>query len=377
MPLKILGFAKDTRTDTDVVYAQVTLSEYLPLIGDNYGDFDIQRKQERYRPYERLKQDIQAGALLPPITLAIKPEAVAEARSALSTNDESRLTSLLSKPGQVNILDGLQRTFILNDLAREGRLPDGGSILLEYWLEGDVKHLIYRIIILNAGRKPMSMRHQVELLFQSLQTQIEEKIPGLEMYRERDQTRRRGPRKFALDRIAVAYHCFLLKSHDIERDSIIAQQLKESEVLGASEDELAREFDMFIHYLKRYSDLDEDVCRVYSSEDEAKGMPTGALWFGSETTLNAFFAAVSEFGSTTDRKSRIEAAINAMQSLLKSSTPGEDPLQLQTFGILRKDFDSRRVNIGSATRKLVFNTFKEYFRECGEKSWRECWLSAE
>jgi hypothetical protein len=359
------------------VYAQVPLREYLPLVGDNYGDFDIQRKQERYRPYERLKQDIRNGALLTPITLSLKPEYVAAARDAVTSTRQADLAAILSVKERVNILDGLQRTFILSDLEKDGHLPAEGTVLLEYWLEDDIKHLIYRIIVLNAGRKPMSMRHQVELLFQSLQKQIETRIPGIEMYRERDQTRRRGPKKFALDRIALAYHCFLLKTHDIERDSIVAQELKESEVLSASEEALGTQFELFIKYLSRYVALDDDVCRVYSAEDEARGLPTGASWFGSEPTLNSFFAAVSDFGSNDARRERIEAALLSMQALLEESTSGDDPLALATAEQLKKSFNSQRVNIGTATRKLLFNTFKEYFRESGDKPWRECWLSAE
>lgn len=377
MPLNYLGSAVDRRSGTDVVYAQIPLDEYLTLIGDSYGDFDIQRKQERYRPYERLKLDIRLGALLPPITLALKPEYVPDARNAITTNDVNLLLAILSVPARANILDGLQRTFILSDLEREGSLPKNGNILLEYWLEADIKHLIYRIIVLNAGRKPMSMRHQVELLFQSLQKQIEIRIPGIEMYRERDQTRRRGPKKFALDRIALAYHCFLLKTHDLERDSIVAQELKESEVLSASEEALGHQFETFIHYLTRYVSLDEDICRVYSNEDEARGIPTGASWFGSEPTLNSFFAAISDFGSTDERKQRIERSLDAMQKLLASAGTGDDPLDLATAERLKKGFNSQRVNIGSATRKLLFNTFKEFFRESGDKPWHECWLSAE
>ena len=76
MQVKIIGQAKDLRTNTDILYAQLSIQDYLCLVGDNFDDYEPQRKREQYKAYERMKVDIKDGALLPSITLAVKPELV-------------------------------------------------------------------------------------------------------------------------------------------------------------------------------------------------------------------------------------------------------------------------------------------------------------
>jgi len=99
------------------------------------------------------------------------------------------------------------------------------TLLLEFWLEDRLPHLIYRIIVLNAGQKPMSMRHQIELLCATFKKRIEERIENLELYVERDETRRRTSRKYALDRVAVAFQAFLTLTPEVRRDNVVAQEL--------------------------------------------------------------------------------------------------------------------------------------------------------
>jgi hypothetical protein len=212
MPIKMLGAAKDQRTDTNVIYAKVPISEYLSLVGDDFDSFNIQRKKEKHKAYERLKDDIIKGALLPSITLAVKPDYIDEIEINLNNMKFNEIERILGRPGQVQILDGVQRTHILKELSKSSTtFMPMQSLLLEFWLEKKAQNLIYRIIVLNAGRKPMSMRHQVELLFLVIQKTIEDRINDLELYRETEQTRRRGARKYALDRIAAAYNCYLSK----------------------------------------------------------------------------------------------------------------------------------------------------------------------
>jgi hypothetical protein len=68
--------------------------------------------------------------------------------------------------------------------------------------------------------------------------------------------------------------------------------------------------------------------------------------------------------------------LDILTTKLRLSTPGDDPLGLAIQSKITRGFNPRRVNIGTATRKLYFNTFKEYFRDEGSKDMNECWLAA-
>ena len=190
--MEILGKAIDQRTQTRVVYAQMPVDEYLDLVGPNFDEFAIQRRREKHRGYARLKADAEAGALLPSITLAYDPKLVAPLQEVFDADDKASLMMLLQgEPGKVSILDGLQRTYILSEIRNSGKhFKEGQALLVEFWLENDPRNLIYRIIVLNAGQKPMSMRHQIEVLFATFKALLEEEIPQLTLLTERDGTRR-------------------------------------------------------------------------------------------------------------------------------------------------------------------------------------------
>src|SRR5690606_1804738 len=138
------------------------------------------------------------------------------------------------------------RTYIINDLLNEGFIfKEDQKMLLEIWFEKEINHLIYRLIVLNSGQKPMSMRHQVELLFMTLKNSLSKDIDGLELYLEKDGQIRSKPKKFAFDRIVNAYYSFLTKSPETDRDNLVVKKLNEDDILSSTETELNENYASF------------------------------------------------------------------------------------------------------------------------------------
>lgn len=392
MTIKILGTATDVRTNTSVVYTQMRIPEYLRIVGSDFGNFHLQRRREDHKAYARLSADIREGALLPSITLAVKPEAVPTilpSYEAYKTNtgDTIALTAGLESPGNVDILDGLQRTYIMSDLAAEGiDFKEDQRILVEFWLEQDLHNLIYRIIVLNAGQKPMSIRHQLELLFGSLHASIVNRISDLEIYRERDGARRSRPRKFAFNVIVSAYQALLMGSAELQKDNIIATKLMENTALDLSVDELSEQFERFISALSIYADFDAEAFRIYrpqtgnAAEADAKNDDEASAaspnWFAAENVMVAYFAAIAQFSTQGQRRHRIDVALHKLKETLENAEAGSDPLALAIFDQIRSGFIPRKTNVGVATRRLLANGFKEYFREEGDLPLGQCWTLA-
>jgi hypothetical protein len=373
MKISIIGKAKDYRTNTTVLYAQMPIDDYLSLVGDNFAEFEIQRGREKHKAYIRMKDDLKKGALLPAITLAVKLDRVKKLLPFLEKEnpDYKALEQELSQPGRVNILDGLQRTYILKEIVEEGlSFGSGQKVLVEFWFEPDIRNLIYRIIVLNAGQKPMSMRHQIDLLFITLKDIIERDI-DIQIYTNKEKIQRTKPRNYALDRIATAYQSFITRSPEVQKQNIIAQRLLEEDVLDFNEEELGERFYRFKNYLKIYADLDEEICRIYRKNNESD-IPNGTAWFGSENVMNSFFAAIA----SSNLSERVDKALSILIKTLKNRLEGYDPLALGTLQQIQKGFNPRKVNIGFATRKLLTNGFKEYFRDEGETSFEDCWKRA-
>jgi hypothetical protein len=371
--MEIIGKTKDLRTGTSIIYAKVPIVEYLNLVGDDFDSFSIQRRKEKHKAYSRMKHDISKGALLPTITLAIKPELVDSLISDVVSWDLTNLVRRLMDPGQVSILDGLQRTFIMRDLLDSGHEFDQQqTLLVEFWFEKDIEKLIYRLIVLNAGQKPMSMRHQIEVLFKTFKTSLENDISGLRLIEERDEERRVSAGVFPLSKVVSAYQSYLFKSSEIKKDNIVAQAMAEEEVMSSDESALTDKFTQFKHYLSLYCELDFALLSKYTELLDGNFSVTS--WFGGENVLNSFFAAVAAFGTNAERTARIEVALSSLLDEIKTSTC-DDPIDLRAMNQIMAGIPVRKLNVGFATRRFLVAAFKEFFRREGAVPLREIWLT--
>ena len=376
--LKIIGSTKDLRTNTNIIYAQIDINEYLEFVGEDFDRFEIQRKREHHRGYSRMKKDILAGAQLPPITLAINPEIAEGFINLIEENKLNILQDKIKETNQIYILDGLQRTYIISDLNKDKKdLKIGQKLLLEIWFEKNIDNLIYRLIVLNAGQKPMSLRHQVELLFVTMQANLEKSIPGLNIYKEREEKKRTKPNKFPFDRIVTAYYAYMTKSPEVKRENIVVKNMAENTIFDSQEEDLASTYYEYRDYLLKYCELDVEVFKTYSSFDNNE-IRSPKNWLADENVINSFFSAVAQYGIDEKRIKRVDSAIRTLNSKLKNNSLGNDPFDLIVFSKIRQSFNPKKINIGFATRKLLNNGFKEFFREEGEISFEECWkLSVE
>ncbi len=371
--LQIIGTTKDLRTNTTVLYAQIKIADYLPFVGDDFDRFEIQRKKESHKGYKRLKKDIELGALIPTITLAVEPSIVPEYKELVeSENSNAIVDKLLSDPEKIYILDGLQRTYIIKEIVSAGALlNEDQQLLLEIWLESNINHLIYRLIVLNSGQKPMSMRHQIELLFITMRETLTNEIPDLTVLRESDETVRTKAKEFPFERLVTSYKAFLTKSPEIDKDNIIAEKIIETDILDSEEEFLSASFLSFKRYLIIYCQLDGEVYRIYHGSTLNKYRN----WLADGNVINSFFAALSKTLLNESREAAITKSLSTLLDKLRSSNLGDDPLELTKYSELRSEKANPKLyNVGFATRKLLTSAFVEFFKFEGEQSLGDCWL---
>jgi hypothetical protein len=368
--LIIIGKTKDLRTNTNVLYAEILAKDYIDLVGKDFDKFEIQRKRVEPKKYSRLKSDFKNGALLPGITLAIEFSQVDKYLELIENNRFDKITSMLNEKEVIYILDGLQRTYIINDIIADGgQIIEGQKLLLEIWFEKEINHLIYRLIVLNSGQKPMSMRHQVELLFMTLKNSLTKDIDGLELYLEKDGQIRSKPKKFAFDRIVNAYYSFLTKSPETDRDNLVVKKLNEDDILSSTETELNENYTSFKKYLSKYCELDLELFKVYSGSEELSNYKN---WFSEENTMKAFFAAVSKFKMDEKREARMDVALEKLLETLKNEQNNSDVINFQQFNNIKSGIDSKKSNVGVALRKTIMDGFREFFMTEGDESFIEC-----
>lgn len=394
MTFEYLGKTKDLRTGANVVYCKCSIPEYLHIVGTDFENFSIQRKKETHKAYQRLKEDLKDGALLPAITLSVKHHKVQGVVDVIDERD--KVVDKLNVTGEVDILDGLQRTYIINELHKEDHeFPPEQEVLLEFWLEESMSKLIYRMIVLNAGQKAMSMRHQIELLFMSLKETISEEISDIEIFIERDNLRRTQSNKYSLSILASAYQAFLTKGTEVDKNNVVSDELMKNSVMDSSEYEHTEKFNDFIEYFKIVKKIDSKLWDAYTnlsnqeklselkSKSEADRSPeekeeflklsaykNAHLWLGNENVMLSLFCAIAQFKST-GKESRVKKALAKLES-----EPSTDPINIVTYEKLKSGINPRKSNVGHATRKLLLNGFKEYFRDEGDTDFATCWEQA-
>lgn len=137
-------------TGVDYEYA---LDKLVPLI----NKLDFQRNPLRASFYKRLEADIQTGCIMPNITIAIKVD------DGMPKGEEVTEKYIEKTIKNAFILDGIQR---LNTLSRidTAKLDTSRILYCNILISDSMDRLLYRMITLNNGQKPMSARHQIEIL---------------------------------------------------------------------------------------------------------------------------------------------------------------------------------------------------------------------
>lgn len=369
---EIIGYTKDLRTNTNVLYAKINIDDYLDLVGTNYNKFNLQRKREIHKGYDRLMSDLRKGALIPTMTLAIEPSiAKSFVHLAEEKNNEEIKKRILEIKDNIYILDGLQRTHKIKELISDNVTfsPDQ-KLLLEIWIEPEINHLLYRLIVLNSGQKPMSMRHQIELLFTTMRVTLNRQIPDLEILVENEEEKRTKAKQIPFERLVTAYKSFLIGSPEVDKDLLISEKIVEEKILENNEAYLTATFVDFRNYLIKYCDLDFELFRICKTDNTLNSFRN---WFADSNVINSFFAAIGMLNE--DRAKRVNTAIDKLLADLKSAKVGEDILNLNDYKMIKEEVaDPKLFNVGYATRKLLTDSFNEYFRDEGHTSLQKCWL---
>lgn len=365
---------RDDRLQSYCVTAKCSYSDFLDLTTGAEGNLVIQRAIIKgTKAYVTLREDLKRGCVLPPIVLAATTNIAEDLQSIHDSNAPEILNTTLSAltSPEVYIIDGLQRTNAIRQTANE---LDGAEreiflnrpIRVEIWLNIPFGAVAYRMLLLNAGQRPMSVKHQVEVLSSKLLDDLSS-IPDLDIFRVADSRRRTQPGQFPLSRLAQAFQAWLQGQPNLDlRNTVMEELLAESaiEVLGNSVGEGSGsgnpEEDGFYRLVEWLVSLD----KALGAEN--------IQFLGNETVTLGIAAAIGSLERSNILSKRVWPALNSLLHNVRER--GAIVLALPTFEIVRQGIDSSSKNVGVATRDLVFSAFKEYIRGAAETDMNECWL---
>ncbi|WP_071190386.1 hypothetical protein [Trichormus sp. NMC-1] len=173
--MKILSRIFDNRINAHNILTEISIDEYLEIANFISKNNPLQRKRlKSYSSiYNLLKEDIKIGCTIPPIVLALSND-IQENIDFDNVHDNTIINYINSHKDKLIILDGLQRTHSLIDVDQDLQFENNIDVLkkfhnhklrFEIYLGINKIGILYRMLTLNTGQSPMSVRHQIEILY--------------------------------------------------------------------------------------------------------------------------------------------------------------------------------------------------------------------
>lgn len=382
MRFQVLGLDYDRRIQSFMVGARADYEWYLSKTEGSEANLAIQRDIIKgSKPYKNLRADLRLGCILPTVVLAVRniDTSVTEKYDTLdgfidaSPEDINILQAALSdvEPSNVDIVDGLQRTNALRQTLQdldESERPAflARSLRLEIWVQIPFYSLAYRMLLLNAGQRPMSMKHQIDILSGGLAEDLKD-IRGIEIVKLKDHKRRVRPGQFHLSTLAQAFQAWVQKSPNVDRTNLVVETMVVDEALESlgidlSSDDSSHYRDSFREFIQWMVDLDFAV-----GEGNNR-------FFGNDTVVLGFAAAVGFIHKNETLRERLKPAMDKL--LADANATGGESIGIEIFEEIRRSVDTKRSNVGEATRDLVFKSVREYIMQGGTSTLTECWTQS-
>lgn len=229
---------------------QFAIEKLVPLI----GKLDIQREIQNQKFYDRLAKDILNGCIMPPLTLAIVDTNVGQ-----MTNEEAEIY-VQENVDEFFILDGMQRLNTIDRIAKKesSKFPYGRPIFLNILICKSMDLLLYRMITLNNGQKPMTARHQIEIVASNIYDFEESNINLQNEKIPKGQRRRRGI--FKKVDLIKGYLAFLSESVNVDNEKIIQEKMDDLLASKIMNSDITTSSDSF-------DDVLDQIERLYSLVD--------------------------------------------------------------------------------------------------------------
>jgi hypothetical protein len=368
---------------------KIGLEEYISSLSETYRDYPIQRQIVRNVYLDELINTVFAKKHIPPIVLVAEKAAYKRKGQDLEID-------------KYKILDGLQRTHRLKiiydtvhyfiDLpdGEKSKLPEMSSFTIsrtyarhlrefdsssdifsrvvgfaksngipallstfkdniqwfEVWVGLTLEQEVYKMLVLNAGHKPVSIRHQLELLFLNVLPTFEEiKNNKFRVIREREQSatsysKKRGKGEFHFAHLIAALLSYE-EGQPITTNTGLIQSLQNPPSEGDKHSEVLQLafLQSFVSFLLKLDDLLE---QQHGAQ--------GTQWLGREVVMVGLMGAIGSIET--------EGKKGTFNTFLKIIADHPHILNLEKFEEERNNLELSKVNIGNVNKDAVYQAIK-------------------
>ena len=317
--MKILDMQMDVVIDGQVAFGKASYNEAVKILVPLIDKTEFQRKLQDKKFYNKLERDIEDGCVMPPITVAILTSQSFTTLKGIQEHIEKNISKSF-------VLDGIQR---LNTLSRAAVKYDFGEeyqIYINFILCSSVEKLLYRMITLNNGQRPMTPRHQVEIMIANV---FDFKGMGIDVVAEKDSTIASARRAFRKSDIIQAYLAFMADSPIVDNKKIIEEKMDEL-LVGRIMDVEPKK------YMSSFKDF-VSLLAIFQKD------PEGFKWLKVTNNLVGLAAGIK----------------HSMKSMRKLNEKNFAE-HILTFDKAFADFNPSKIKVGKYRRELAYEYFKSF-----------------
>ncbi|WP_122469101.1 hypothetical protein [Pseudomonas viridiflava] len=317
--MKILDTQKDTVINGTVAFGKATYTEAIKALIPLIDKTEFQRKLQDKKFYSKLERDIVDGCVMPPITVAFVTDKEFGANNEIEDYVNENIDASF-------VLDGIQRLNTLYRAAEEVEFGDDYVIYINFILCDSVEKLLYRMITLNNGQRPMTPRHQVEIMIANA---FDFKKLGISVVAEKDSSATSIRKAFRKADIIQAYLAFMADSPVVDNKKIIEEKMDDllvGKIMAVEPTKYKSSFKEFVKLLAAY-----------------QSDPESLKWLKVTNNLVGFAAGA---------KHSIE--------YLKLISGAQFATYTDIFDQAFADFNPSRIKVGKFRRELSCEYFKNF-----------------
>jgi hypothetical protein len=296
---------------------EYAITNFLPQIDRYYA----QRKKVDEKFYQKLERDIAIGCIMPAVTVALVTDSL---DSLIDESKENIIQLIEDQKENLYILDGIQR---LNTLKRAYTEEIKDNIIyLNLLISDSDDRLLYRMITLNNGQKPMSARHQIEVLAHNIFDF--DNLP-IAIQTEKGRSKKIIKGSFDKDDIIKGYISYLSESVNIDNQKIIESKMDDliaEKIIESAVTQTESQFTKVIELIEKF--IDEDFT---------------LKWFKQPNNLIGFCAGIGK-----------------SYMIIKDESKESFKEMLEKFELAFESFDISKIKLGHLRRLTVQYFISKY-----------------
>lgn len=371
--MKLINKIYDSRIRSYNLLFEISIGEYNNIATEIISNNEFQRRRVKSSStvYSLLKKDLLEGCIIPPIVLAFSDQ---ELNYQENHKEEYIIQQILTNQNKLIILDGLQRTYTIRDLHRQLESPDladdlkklqNQKIRIEIYVGINKIGILYRMLTLNTGQTPMSIRHQIEILYSDY---LEQDLEGIKLIVESADRPIRNEKEYKFKEIVEGFNSYLDRDYlPMDRNSLL-ENIESLEKLSTEN----QDTDLFLSYMKTFDsfistmkvkaenwEFDENAL-----ETKLSGQPFGKTvdkLFNRPQSMTGFGSAI---GKLIDFN--IYSTISDIDPLLENIRLEDIDSTLTNYVIKMDHIRKVAKKIGNDQRMFLHHMFRELFDKKGD-----------